>query len=390
MPSFTARAEYDRLTHVRAHRPGLELWPGALEPETNLFDAPVPPAQAAREHERMTDALERAGVEVHLLADDLAAAGALEDLVAEYVDLPDGHDAASATAAFDARETLELVLSQATLTEANDRTSVELREPISNTLFQSDTVVVGDEGPVLCEMGESIRQDELPIVRRAWEGLGAEFTHEMTRPLEGGEFLPADEFALMGVSAEIDGAEEVIRTTYDAGREFLDAGAVDFDEVGLVRAPLAADRRHREQHGIGSRVLHLLGWCNLAAEGLAVTDTTLAKEATVDVFERTVDGYAFDRSISTLDYLRDRGYDIVEMGPKERWAANFLTVDDGTIVPMHRTDEDGEYDPALNGTIERLKERGVTVLPDGEGIPEGVLTRGAGGINCMTVPLERR
>jgi len=390
MPSFTARAEYDRLTHVRAHRPGLELWSGALDPESNLFDAPVPPAQAAREHERMTDALEAAGVEVHLLADDLAEAGALDDLVAEYVDLPDGHDPAAATAEFDARETLELVLSRARLTEGTDGPNVELRRPISNTLFQSDTVVVGDEGPVLCEMGEPIRQDELPIVRRAWEGLGAEFTHEMSRPLEGGEFLPADEFALLGVSAEIDGEEAVIRTTYDAGREFLDAGAVGFEEVGLVRAPLAADRRHREEHGTGSRVLHLLGWCNLAAEGLAVTDPTLAEAATVDVFRNTGDGYAFDRSTSTLDYLRGKGYDIVEMGAEERWAANFLTVDDGTIVPMHRTDEDGEYDPDLNGTIERLKERGVTVLPDGEGIPEGVLTRGAGGINCMTVPLERQ
>ena len=390
MPSFTVRAEYDRLTAVRAHRPGLELWGGALDPETNLFDAPVSPGQAKREHERMTDALDAAGVEVHLLADDLAAAGALDDLVAEYVDVPDHLDAAAATAAFSPQETLELVLSRARLTEANDRTSVELRTPISNTLFQSDTVLVGDEGPVLCAMGEPLRQDELPVVRRAWEGFGAEFVHEMDNPLEGGEFLPADEFALLGVSVEIDGEEEVIRTTYEAGREFLDAGAVGFEEVGLVRAPLAADRRHREEHGIGSRVLHLLGWCNFAAEDLAVTDPTLAEHATVDVFRKTNDGYAFDRSTLTLAYLEERGFDIVEMGPEERWAANFLTVDDGVVVPMHRTDADGAYDPDLNGTIERLKERGVEILPGGEGIPEGVLTRGAGGINCMTVPLERR
>ena len=390
MPSFTVRAEYDRLTAVRAHRPGLELWSGALDPESNLFDAPLPPQQAAQEHERMTDALASAGVEVHLLADDLAAAGALDSLVAEYVETPDGLDAVEATATFDNHETLGLVLSQARLTEENGRTSVELREPISNTLFQSDTVLVGDKGPVLCEMGEQIRQDELPIVRRAWEEYGTEFVHEMNQPLEGGEFLPADEFALLGVSAEIDGEEEVIRTTYEAGKEFLDAGAVGFEEVGLVRAPLAADRKHRAEHGIGSRVLHLLGWCNIAAEGLAVADTTLAESATVDVFRRAGDGYEFDRSTSTLDYLHERGYDVVEMGPKERWAANFLTVDDGTIVPMHVTGEDGEYDPERNSTIEHLKERGVEVLPDGEGIPEGVLTRGAGGINCMTVPLERR
>lgn len=390
MPSFTARAEYDRLTHVRAHRPGLELLGGALDPETNLFDAAVPPGRARREHERMTDALERAGVEVHLLADDLAGAGELDDLVAEYVEIPDHLDPAAATADFDNHETLELILSRARLTVEDGRTSVDLREPISNTLFQSDTVLVGDEGPVLCEMGEPLRQDELPVVRRAWEGMGAEFAHEMSQPLEGGEFLPADEFALLGVSAEVDGEEEVIRTTYEAGREFLDAGAVGFDEVGLVRAPLAADRKHREAHGIGSRVLHLLGWCNFAAEGLAVTDPALAEAAEVEVYRKTSDGYAFDRSTSTLSFLEQKGFDIVEMGPKERWSANFLTVDDGVVIPMHRTDDDGNYDPDLNSTIERLKQRGVEVVPDGEGIPEGVLTDGAGGINCMTVPLERR
>lgn len=389
MSEFTVRAEYDRLEAVRVHRPGLELWSGALDPASNLFDAPVPPNQARREHERLTSALSSAGVEVHLLSEDLAAAGVLDDLVREYVAVPDGVGVDELLATFDPQDKLEAVLAQARLDRTDGGSDVELRHPVSNMLFQSDTVLVGDRGPVLCRMGEPLREAEVPVVRPAWEGLGAEFVHEMSRPLEGGEFLPADEFALLGVSAEIHGEEEVIRTTYDAGVELLDAGAVGYDEVGLVRAPLAADRRHREEHGIGSRVLHLLGWCNLAAEGLAVTDAALAEQAAVDVYVRAADGYEFDRSTSTLSYLRERGYDVVEMGPRERWAANFLAVDDGVVVPMYVADEDGEYSPELNPTIERLKERGVEVLPDGEGLPEGVLTRGAGGINCMTVPLNR-
>jgi arginine deiminase len=392
MAPFTVRAEFDRLTSVRAHCPGLELWAGAVDPASNLFDAPVPPGQARREHERLTGALEDAGVEVHLLADDLAAAGQLDDLFREYVSVPGHVDHDDLLSVFDAGEKLEAILARTAVSGpdsgADDASAVDLR-PISNMLFQSDTVLVGDRGPILCEMGEPLRQAEIPIVRRAWEEFGTEFVHEMTRPLEGGEFLPADEFALLGVSAEIDGAEEVIRTTYAAGEEFLDAGAVGFDEVGLVRAPLAADRVHREKHGIGSRVLHLLGWCNIAAEGLAVMDTNLAEHATVDVFRKTGSGYEFDRSTDTLSYVEERGYDVVEMGPEERWAANFLTVDDGVVVPMHVTDDEGAYRPELNSTIEALKDRGVTVLPDGEGIPEGVLTRGAGGINCMTVPLNR-
>lgn len=389
MSEFTVRAEYDRLEAVRVHRPGLELWSGALDPASNLFDAPVPPNQARREHERLTAALSAADVEVHLLSDDLAAAGALDDLVREYVAVPETVDVDELLATFEPQEKLEITLAQARLDRDEGGTDVELRRPISNVLFQSDAALVGDRGPVLCRMGEPLRQAEVPIVRQAWEGLGAEFVHEMSRPLEGGEFLPADEFALLGVSAEINCQEEVIRTTYDAGVELLEAGAIGYDEVGLVRAPLAADRRHREEYGIGSRVLHLLGWCNLAAEGLAVLDANLAEHATVDVYVRTGDGYEFDRSTSTLSYLREQGYDVVEVGPRERWAANFLAVDDGVVVPMYVADDEGEYSPELNPTTERLKEHGVEVLPDGEGLPEGVLTRGAGGINCMTVPLAR-
>lgn len=44
--------------------------------------------------------------------------------------------------------------------------AMDLR-PVSDVLFQSDTVLVGDRGPVLCSMGEPLRQAEIPIVRGA-------------------------------------------------------------------------------------------------------------------------------------------------------------------------------------------------------------------------------
>ena len=181
----------------------------------------------------------------------------------------------------------------------------------------------------------------------------------------------------------------MIRTSYDAGTRLLESGAVGYDEVGLVRAPLEADRRLREEHGIDSRVMHLLGWCNIAAEGLAVVDATLARHATVDVYARDGEGYTLDRSTTTLDYLEEQGYDVVDVRPTERWPTNFLAVDDGRVVPLYEPDADGAYRPENNPTIERLKERGVEVLPDGEGIPRAALTNGAGGIHCMTTPLSR-
>jgi arginine deiminase len=391
MTEFSVRAEHERLNAVRVHAPGLELWSGGVDPGPNLFEAPVPPERARREHDRLVRTLEGAGVEVHRLADDLASAGALDDLVRAHVTVPDEVDLDAALAAWEPREKLQLALARARLERhADAATSVHVERPLSNVFFQRDTTIVGDRGPVLCEMHEPVRRPELPFVRRAWEGLGAEFVHEMTgEPLEGGEFLPAGEFALVGVSAEVDGEEVVVRTTYDAGTQLLESGALGYDEVGLVRAPLAADRRRRAEHDVGSRVMHLLGWCNVAAEGLAVVDADLARHASVDVYAHRGDGYEFDRSTTTLAYLDERGYDVVDVAPSERWPTNFLAVEDGRVVPLYEPDEDGEYRPEHNPTIERLKEYGVEVLPDGEGLPLGALTNGAGGIHCMTTPLSR-
>jgi arginine deiminase len=391
MTSFTVRAEFDPLSGVRVHTPGLELWSGSVDPGPNLFDTHVPPDRARREHERIVETLESAGVEVHQLADDLESGGHLNALVAEYATVPESVDIESMLDSFEPREKLQLVLARARLEPHPDAaTDLHVERPISNAFFQRDTAIVGDRGPVLCEMYESIRQPEIPIVRRAWEAVGAEFAHEMSgEPLEGGEFLPVGEFALLGVSAEVDGEEVVIRTSYDAGTQLLDAGAVGYDEVGLVRAPLEADRRLREEHGVESRVMHLLGWCNVAAEGLAVVDADLARHAAVDVYARDGDGYEFDRSTDTLDYLEGQGYDVIEVNPEERWPTNFLAVEGGRVIPVYEPGPDGEYRPELNPTIEALKERGVTVLPDGEGLPRGALTNGAGGIHCMTTPLGR-
>lgn len=415
MPDNTVRAEWEPLDAVRVHTPGIELWSGSLDPGPNLFENHVPPDRARAEHERIVATLEDAGVEVHQLADDLAAAGALDRLVRESVSVrtDDGEEPADVDgilSSFDAHEKLQLALARVTLDRHADdlaaadgvpgtdgtrnrspATSLRIDRPISNVYFQRDTTILGDRGPVLCNMFEPVRQPEIPIVRDAWAGVGAEIRYEMTdEPVEGGEFIPADEFALLGVSAEVDGEERVIRTSYAAGERLMEDGAVGYDEFGLVRAPLEADRRLRREHGADSRVMHLLGWFNIAAEGLAVLDADLARAAEVDVYQKRGDGYEFDHSTDVLAYVRDeKGFDVIDISWDERWPTNFLAVDDGVVIPLYEPGENGEYRPENNPTIEALKERGVRVLPDGEGLPRAALTNGAGGIHCMTTPISR-
>lgn len=392
MTDFRAQAEFEPLNAVRVHTPGLETWGGSLDPDGNLFEAPLPPDRARRDHERYIATLESAGVTVHRLADDLEGDGRLDDVVRERVAIETEKGNVDETLeALEAHEKLQLALANARLDPNGDRApSVTIRDPISNIYFQRDTTILGDEGPILCRMASPVRQPEVEIVREAWEAIGAEIVHEArVGPIEGGEFLPAGEFALLGVSGVVDGEEQVVRTSFAAGEELLEAGALGYDEVGLVRAPIAAERELRERHGGPSRMMHLLGWFNVAAEGLAVTFPELAKAASVEVFERQGEEYHHASSPTLWDYLREKGYDVVEADWGERWPTNFVAVDDSEIVALYDPDADGAYRPENNPTIESLRERGVSVLPDGTGLPNGPLTNGAGGFHCMTTPVSR-
>ena len=414
MSEYAARAEYDTLDAVRVHTPGPELLSGSLDPESSLFPSPVPPEQARREHRRMIGVFESEGVEVHQIADDLAADGALDSMVREAVTVErsDGDRAAADVDTildtFDNHEKLGLVLGRIQLLERDSAgvesdywgrsaestvTSLRFDRPISNMYFQRDHNLLGDEGPIVANMFEAARQPEIPLVRTAWEGVGAEVAHQVTdEPIEGGDFVPAGDFALVGTSAVVNGEERILRTSYAAGEQLLEAGAVGYDEVGLVRAPLEAGRAMAEEHGTGTRVLHLDGWFNIPAEGLAVTRKRLAAAAEVDVYERRNGEYRKRETTTVLDYVEGKGYDTIHPDWLERWPTNFVTIEDGKVIAIYRDDENGtgEYRPERNYTIETLKDRGVEVVPDGTGLLPTALIKGGGGVHCMTTPLSRR
>lgn len=414
MSEYTARAEYDTLEAVRVHTPGPELLSGSLDPEASLFAEPVPPERARREHERIIEVFEREGVEVHQFADDLAAAGALDSLVEEAVAVepadgegPRPADLDAVLGSFDDHEKLGLVLSRIRMLERDAEsvgsddsgrseestvTSLRFDRPVSNAYFQRDTSLLGDRGPVVANMYEAARQPEIPLVEEAWEGVGAEVAHRVTgEPIEGGDFVPAGDFALVGTSAVVDGEERVLRTSYAAGEQLLESGALGYDEVGLVRAPLEAGLAMGEEYDTGPRVLHLDGWFNIPAEGLAVTRKRLAAAAEVDVYERRGGEYRERETTTLLEYVESKGYDTIHPDWLERWPTNFLTIEDGKVLAIYRDDEDGtgEYRPERNHTVEALKERGVEVVPDGTGVLPTALIAGGGGIHCMTTPLSR-
>ncbi len=403
MTDHTARAEFDTLREVRVHEPGFEALLGAIDPEANHFARPFSLREARAEHRLIVETLEDAGVEVRHLHEDLE--GSLSELLEVAVDVDDPSTLDRETVlgnleGTSAYERLQAALLGPTLSRLPDgppsadaegaATGLRIERAATNVYFQRDSQILGDRGPILPRPATATRRRELPLIEAAWEGAGAEFVHRTSggETLEGGDFLPAGEFALVGVSAIEDGREVVLRSSHGAGTELLREGAVGYEEVGLVRPPLSADKRLAARHDTSSRLLHLDGWLNVAAEGLAVAREPLLEPATVEVFTRGKEGYSRRGTESLAAFLDRHGYEVIDAPYPERWATNFLTVDDGRIVAIYETD-DGGYDPGNNRTIERLKAEGVEVLPDGQGLNPENLTNGGGGIHCMTSPLRR-
>lgn len=409
MVAYTVDAEYDPLREVRVHEPGFETLIGATDPSPNHFSRAFSVRKARIEHRRMVETLESAGVTVRYLHKDLE--GAIDELLAERFRVdddgpsPPSHDelltSLDAQTAYERLQALLLgptfgrtsddpTLAQDAEDPSKSASTVAIERPISNIYFQRDCQIVGDRGPILPRPATSTRQRESQVVEKGWQAIDAEFAGRTSEPhtLEGGDFLPADDFALVGTSAVSDGEEHVLRTSYDGGRELLETGSISYEEVGLVRPPLAVDERLAQKHGASSRLMHLDGWVNIAADGLAVGRLPLLKAATVEVFDRTSDGYV-RRETETLAELFDRhDYQVINAPYDERWATNFLTVDDGAVVAIHEANEAG-YDPDNNQTIDRLKAEGVDILPDGEGLELEHLTNGGGGVHCMTTPIRR-
>ena len=418
----TVEAEWEPLAAVRVHEPGFETLAGVVDPLPNLFRRGFSLDAAKREHERLVAALADAGVTVRTLTDELAAADQLSELVAETVTVDtDGLRAERCETAerqlhetlrgLSPRQQLQLAAAGARVTRLgagsdDDRTDslagdldpgrletsrLVFDEPASNLYFQRDQQITTPRGHVLCAAATDTRRREREIVARAVDPV-----HRVsTGPLEGGDYIPAGEFGLFGVSADRPDGERVVRTSRAAARELLAADAVGHPEVGLVRAPLAADRRSRARHADDDReaemeIMHLDTWFNVAGHDLAVGREPLVEAATVEVFVRDGDGYHHDRDCSLADYLDHHGFDLVAVPHAERAVGtNFLTLSDRTVLPIYYPDGDGAFDPERNETIRRLRDAGVEVVPDGTGLPMEALRSGYGGVHCMTAPLAR-
>jgi arginine deiminase len=417
MSDYSAEAEFDSLDSARVHAPGFETFSGVVDPKPNLFRSDLSIKGGQAEHGRLVEILESEGVDVHHLHEDLDAGGRLDELLSTDVEIqienPSGSsrdlkaEIRSDLEEISTREKLRLVACNATITrhrhdidegeidgrgfgnERRDGSTILIEEPLSNLYFQRDQQLLTAAGPVMATPAFETRRGEVRICRAAWESIGAPIVEDVPDGLtvEGGDYIPAGDFALLGISATVGGEEKSIRTSAAAAQHLLERDAIGHDEVALVEAPYEADQKQQRKQGSDKEsameIMHLDTWFNIPMEGVAVAREPLVEETDVHVYHRTADGYEHTTTKNFAAYLESKGYIVIPVEFEERAiATNFLTLDDGVVLAARYADSE-------NRTLDRMRQAGIDIVPDGEGILIDELRSGYGGIHCMVTPLNR-
>jgi arginine deiminase len=421
-----ARAEWDTLRHVLVHEPGIEVFFALLAPDAHLYERFFNHHEARWEHRQLCDLLHNSfGVRVHhlktTLMEEAGEPGTIRDLLVSMAGRRLGDDRASMPVleggeAGGARLTVPLeerdpehlfriiVLNPA---PGHGRGGhVRLISPLHNLYFMRDQQAATDRGICMGRMATRERVEEVEVSALGLRALGVEPVHRVSRGrFEGGDFIPAGEFALVGCGS---------RTNPEGVRDLL-AGGTGFDEVAVVhepRHPLIRGRDHMVN-------MHLDTYLNLPKEGVAVGNPALLREAKVTVFNRSGEGYERTGDHGTvLDYLGEKGFDLIEITTLEQicYNTNFLCTRNGSCITpdasvlapimLRRLSEKARADPGKYGRLLSQAEHDYQVLQnESEFFPHkkavyshglemttvllNNATGGYGGAHCMTCVIAR-
>lgn len=338
-----ALAEWHPLRRVVVRPPGLEAFFGLLEPYSSLYERVFSLSRARREHAELVETL-RTGFGVQVANLDellLQAAGrhpaVADELVRRVLATVSFHGPGARRARREFRETVRwldgeqllqtLVLApELRFERRRGARSVAayttLRIPLTNLFFLRDQQAVTDRGIVLGRPAKPQRRRETEITSFAWRASGdppvAEIRHGT---FEGGDFLPAGAFALVGTGD---------RTSARGVAEFL-AHGVGVPEVGVVHQP-----RHPLLDRHDPMVnMHLDTYLNFPGDGVAVGFREMLQAAHVDVYRRESGTYRRSHETRLLEYLeRDHGFRVIGISTLEQlcYATNFLTIRDRTVL----------------------------------------------------------
>ncbi|MEM3446301.1 MAG: arginine deiminase family protein [Candidatus Korarchaeum sp.] len=239
-------------------------------------------------------------------------------------------------------------------------------EPANNLYFMRDGMLTTGEGVVIGNFTLDVRKVENDIVELALRQIGVEPIYRVKEPghAEGGDFMPAGDFALQGVG---------LLTDEEGARQMLERGVYGNVEVGLVRDP-----------NPGMEEMHLDTYFNFLGRNLALLSEDRmveGREPVVEVFEPVAEDrvrYVRKGKLTLREYLIERGFEIFPITVEEQrnFAPNFLLLEDRRIIGVAQAGE---------SFADRLKQWNVKA----ELLDFSALTGGYGGPHCMSQVILR-
>ncbi len=427
----SARAEWDPLTDVMIHRPGIEMFFGLLEPYSFLYERAFSMDAAVYEHTTLEHALEEAGVRVHRLkrgavqgAQDhpelvrrvRRAAVELVQFEAPRDLLPRVRKAFRENVGRLDPETLFNIFLLRPRVRLSERPGervilprVELEVPLANLLYLRDQQALGPNGFILGSMSKPQRRGEPLLTGSILTWMGAEILGRVRPPgtFEGGDFLPAGDFALLGLGD---------RTNHEGVRQILKMD-LGFREVAVVHQPshplIPGDERDPMVD------MHVDTYFNFAGEKTAVGLVSLLDRARVDRYRPSGRGYQLVGPPTTLSkFLKEKDFTVIPLTTLEQlsYSSNFLCLKDRKILAVDAERTTGPVleglaraaraDPHRYGALLRQAQQDLKALrKEGnffphkpelyaakvETIPLDLreLTGSYGGAHCMTCALNR-
>jgi arginine deiminase len=361
-------AEWDHLKKVAVHTPGMEMYFGLLDPYSSLYERAFSQSDALREHELLLYTLKHEfKVDVLPLKDTIISTSEKNKATRENL-VKLAQDTISFTGnsqdVKQAREEINknknkldsdyyfntVLLNPCIGLESSEgirmiQLKVTEREPLSNLYFMRDQQAVTDKGIIVSRMSKPQRQRESILTKFLWKTLNKPIVHEIQAPgtFEGGDFMPLGEFALIGMGD---------RTNRKGVEQMLKYG-VGYDEICVV---------HQPNHPLipGDNIdpmvnMHLDTYFNIVSKEVAVGCELLLKNAMVEIYHRSDDGYIKTTEEMNLhDYILSKDFDIINITTLEQmaYASNFLCIRNGTILAV-------EVDRVVKNVLDKLRLKAI-------------------------------
>lgn len=404
-----SRAEWEQARSVVVHTPGDEVMLGLAHPTAALFERPFSLEGARREHRKFICLMARDGVRVFRLTDVLLA-GTVDandaPLPGKWLDelrglalvalryraaaLPTRQAAAQEPYRRDVvgklhpRELLAIILQQPVVTlfsTGKQNTGMKASygaDPLMNLYFMRDQVITTARGVVVGHFNAAQREPENRLVRYAYEKLGVKPVYQVTGSarLEGGDFIPAGDTALIG---------QGLRTNAEAIRQLLRNKVFGTPRVAVVKDSWKnQDQMHLDTYfNIVDRKTAVIVEERIDqrdAAGRIVKAAEPAKKALVDLYE--LDGDAYRKTASDVPFQqfleKDLGMKLIPVSNDDqlRYGINFLALRGGKILAI---------DGVSDGYKKRLADAGV----DAVWMDFSNLTGGYGAAHCTTQVIQR-